>query len=164
MTSRSRPPSGEFRYTLPLDVRFADTDALGHVNNATYLSYFEAARAGYYRQVTGEPFGFGEGPRRWTFLVAQACVDYRAPAFFGETLDVACRVAWRSRSSFGLEYRITAEASPVAAARLIADGSTVQVMFDLDAKRVTRVPPDFLELIERHEGRPIPLRDRSTGA
>jgi len=34
-------------------VRFADTDAMGHVNNAVYLSYLEAARVEYIRRVFG---------------------------------------------------------------------------------------------------------------
>ncbi|MBA2254517.1 MAG: acyl-CoA thioesterase [Chloroflexi bacterium] len=156
--SRREAPSGEFRYSLPIEVRFRDTDALGHVNNAVYLTYFEAARAGYYETIAGRPFGFGEGAERHTFLVAEATVVFRAPAFFGETLDVGCRVAWASRSSFGLEYRIGAPASPVGAARLVAHGTSVQVMFDIKAERVGRVPPDLLEMIERHEGGAVPPR------
>ena len=33
-----------FRFTLPVEVRFRDLDALGHVNNAVYLTYLESAR------------------------------------------------------------------------------------------------------------------------
>jgi len=150
--SRREAPTGEFRYAKPVEVRFNDTDALGHVNNATYLTYFEAVRAGYYEAIAGRPFGVGEGAERHTFLVAEATVVYRAPAFFGETLSVACRVTWASRSSFGLEYRVDAPRSDVADARLVADGTTVQVMFDIKAQRVSRVPPDLLELIHRFEG------------
>ncbi len=38
-----------------IDVRFADTDAMGHVNNAVYLTYCEMARIQYWSDVTGEP-------------------------------------------------------------------------------------------------------------
>ena len=149
---------GEFRYEHPIEVRFVDTDALGHVNNAVYLTYFEAARAGYYAQVTGTPFGTGETAAERTFVIAEAEVTYRAPAYFGETLVVGCRFAWTGRTSFGLEYRIRAEKSQVADARLVADGQTVQVMFDLERNRVTRVPADLLGLFESYEGRSIPRR------
>ena len=47
-SARTRPIGGEFRYQHPIEIRFVDTDALGHVNNAVYLSYFEMARGGYY--------------------------------------------------------------------------------------------------------------------
>jgi acyl-CoA thioester hydrolase len=158
VSPRHAAPEGEFHYRHPIEVRFVDTDALGHVNNATYLSYFEAARAGYYQALTGAPFGTGEGADRYTFLIAEASLHYRAPAFFGEPLVCECRIAWASRSSFGLEYRVRAEASPLGPARLVADGETVQVMYDLKAERVTRIPADLMERFVAYEGRPIPDR------
>ncbi|MDP8904567.1 MAG: acyl-CoA thioesterase [Chloroflexota bacterium] len=158
MSGRREPLTGDFRYEHPIEVRFVDTDSLGHVNNAVYLSYFEAARAGYYAAVAGAPFGTGEHAAERTFVIAEAHVAYRAPAFFGETVLVGCRFAWTSRSSFGLEYRVRADASAVAPARLVADGDSVQVMFDLERSRVMRVPRDLLELFEAYEGTVIPRR------
>jgi acyl-CoA thioester hydrolase len=153
---------GEFRYEHPIEVRFVDTDALGHVNNAVYLSYFEASRAGYYAKVSGEPFGTGAQAAERTFVIAEADLVYRAPAFFGETLLVGCRFGWTGRSSFGLEYRVRADESAIAPARVIAEGTSVQVMFDLERNRVMRVPPDLIEMFEKYEGRPIPPRTRAT--
>ncbi len=161
MSPRTQPPEGEFHYRHPIEVRFVDTDALGHINNATYLSYFEAARAGYYRSLMGTPFGTGEGADRYTFLIAEACLHYRVPAFFGEPIVTECRVAWTSRSSFGLEYRVVSEGSEIAPARLVADGETVQVMYDLKRERVMRIPADLLERFTAFEGREIPARAKS---
>lgn len=158
MSRRPEPPGGEFRFEHPVEVRFVDTDAFGHINNAVYLSYFEAARAGYYAKVSGVPFGVGAQAAERTFVIAEAHISYRAPAFFGETLFVGCRFAWTSRTSFGLEYRVRADTSVVAPAREVADGETVQVMFDLERNRVLRVPPDLLALFETYEGRAIPRR------
>ena len=162
MSPRTQPPDGAFRYRHPIEVRFVDTDALGHINNATYLSYFEAARAGYYQELMGTPFGTGEGSERYTFLIAEAEVRYRLPAFFGEPLVTECRVAWTSRSSFGLDYRVVSEGSPIAPARLVADGHTVQVMYDIKAARVMRIPADLLERFASFEGRSIPSRPKAT--
>ncbi len=158
MRSRREAVTGDFRYEHPIEVRFVDTDAFGHVNNAVYLSYFEAARAGYYAAVAGAPFGTGEHAAERTFVVAEARLTYRAPAFFGERLLVGCRFAWTGRTSFGLEYAVRADASAVAPARTVANGATVQVMFDLERRRVMRVPADLLEMFEGYEGRPIPRR------
>src|SRR6185436_13876380 len=104
MGTRRAHVEGDFRYEHPIEVRFVDTDAFGHVNNAVYLSYFEAARAGYYAVVTGAPFGTGESAADHTFVIAEAHVVYRAPAYFGERLIVGCRFNWTARSSFGLAY------------------------------------------------------------
>jgi len=158
MPKRAPQVDGEFTYEHPLEVRFVDTDAFGHVNNATYLSYFEAARAGYYAKVVGQPFMTGARGTSDMFVLAEARISYRAPSFFGETVMVGCRFAWASRTSFGLEYRIRADESVVAPARQIADGETVQVMFDLASNKVVRVPEDLLAMFEAYEGRVIPRR------
>lgn len=134
---------------------------MGHVNNAMYLTYFEAARAGYYAAVAGVPFGHGETGQRHTFLLAEARIVYRAPAFFGEPLICECRAAWISRSSFGLQYRVVSEGSVVAVPRTIADGDSVQVMVDHASGRVVRVPADLVELIERFEGQTVGPRQPS---
>jgi acyl-CoA thioester hydrolase len=158
MAGRRERIEGEFRYEHPIEVRFVDTDAFGHINNATYLSYLEAARAGYYAEVMGAPFGTGERASERTFVIAEAHVFYRAPAFFGDKLFVGCRFSWTGRSSFGLEYVVRAEDSAVGPARVVADGSTVQVMFDLEKNRVMRVPSDLIEHFEAYEGRAFPGR------
>ena len=94
MSRRSEPPGGDFRYEHPIEVRFVDTDAFGHVNNATFLSYFEAARAGYYARVTGSPFMTGEHGLKHTFVIAEARIAYRSPVLFGEPLLAGVRFAW----------------------------------------------------------------------
>jgi acyl-CoA thioester hydrolase len=147
-----------FHYRHPIEVRYVDTDALGHVNNAIYLSYFEAARAGYYAALVGRPFGSGPDAARHTFVIAEARVAYRSPALFGEPLACRCRVSWIGRTSFGLEYLVTAEPSSMGAERVVAEGSSVQVFYDLERARVMRVPPDLVSAIEAFEGREIPRR------
>ncbi len=156
MPRRAEPPAGEFRFEHPIEVRFVDTDAFGHVNNAVYLSYFEAARAGYYARVTGSPFMTGAHGSAHTFVIAEARISYRAPVLFGEPLLVGCRFAWVDRSSFGLEYRMRTLQSSVGDERGVADGETVQVMFDLTRNRIIRVPADLIEMFEAFEGRSIP--------
>jgi acyl-CoA thioester hydrolase len=95
MTTRQDParPDRAYAYGHPIEIRYGDTDALGHVNNAVYLSYFEAARGGFYATVTGHAFGSGPGADERTFVIAEAHVAYRSPARFGEPLTCWCRVA-----------------------------------------------------------------------
>jgi acyl-CoA thioester hydrolase len=149
---------GQVPYRHAIEIRYGDTDALGHVNNAVYLSYFEAARGGYYRAVTGHAFGAGPDADRRTFVIAEAHVTYRSPARFGEALSCGCRVAWLGRSSFALEYRLDAEASEIGSARSVAVGSTVQVFYDLMTGRPRRMPPELVERLTAFEGRALPAR------
>lgn len=155
---RTRQLEGAFRYRHAIEIRYGDTDALGHVNNAVYLSYFEAARGGYYTVVMGHPFGRGPDAEKRTFVIAEAHVAYRQPAFYGEPLSCWCRVGWVGRSSFSLEYRVEV-ADPVSeTTRLVADGSTVQVFYDLIAGKVMRMPASLLAGLRAYEGHELPTR------
>ncbi len=156
--ARSRPVDGDFRYRHAIEIRFGDTDALGHVNNAVYLAYFEMARGGYYTAVVGHPFGHGPEADRRTYVIAEAHVTYRTPALYGEALTCACRVGWLGRSSFSLEYRLEVGASEIGPARLIADGSTVQVFFDFVDGKVMRIPEAMVRRLADFEGRVLPSR------
>ena len=159
-SSRPRPVEGKFRYRHPIEIRYGDTDALGHVNNAIYFSYFEAARGGYYTTVVGHPFGTGPDAEKRTFVIAEAQITYRAPAFYGEPLWCGVRVAWFSRSAFALEYRVEVDASAIGEARVVADGSTVQVFYDLTRGRPMRTPESLVAELEAYEGRELPRQRR----
>jgi acyl-CoA thioester hydrolase len=146
---------GAFRHRRTIEVRFADTDAMGHVNNATYLTYFEIARASYYREVTGSMFGIGPESGEASLILAEARVTYRHPAFFGEELTVESRVARIGRSSFTMEHRITAPDSASHPARLIAVAAFVLVSFAYDREAVLPVPAALIEGFEAWEGRSL---------
>jgi acyl-CoA thioester hydrolase len=149
---------GEFRYHHAIEVRFRDTDAMGHVNNAVYLTFFEVARAGYYRAVTGRVFETLAETQQ-SMIMAHSRVEYRAPVFFGETIVVAVRTAWVGRSSFSIEYRlVAADDSPRGAGRMLADGESIQVMYDYAAGRPMRLPTAMVRALEAYEGHPLPAR------
>ncbi|MGC8634959.1 MAG: acyl-CoA thioesterase [Candidatus Limnocylindrales bacterium] len=164
MMTRPYPPRGPFHYRRPIEVRFGDTDAMGHVNNAVYLTYFEMARAGYYRAATGSTFGIGAESNERSFILAEARVTYVSPIRFGEPLVCECRVAWAGCSSFGMEFRLLAEDSPFGRARLAAHGATVQVMYDYATGRVQPLPAELRARVEAYEGRPITSREAAEAA
>ena len=63
---------------------------MGHVNNAVYLTYCEAARIQYWTDVTGEPVAAGhEGAE--SLILAEARITYRAPVFHTEQVTVETR-------------------------------------------------------------------------
>lgn len=143
---------GAFTHRQAVEVRFADTDAMGHVNNAAYLTYCEIARAAYYEAVTGAPLPLGVHGAEEGMILAEVRVTYRAPAFYGETLTVETRVVRIGRSSFSMEHRITAPESRYGAARLVATADSVLVSYDYAAERSIPVPDRLRQGIEAFEG------------
>lgn len=132
----------DFRYIEKIPVRFRDMDALGHVNNAVYVTYLEIARIGYYRQLTGR-----SNPEIGMIIARIEC-DYRSPAFLGETVLVACGTTALGNSSTTMAYRLTDEAS----GRLIAEGKSVQVAYDYEANRPVPLPDELRRAIVEFEG------------
>ena len=136
-------------------VRFGDTDAMGHANNARFLTYCESARIAYWETVTGEPFALATHGESESMILAEIRVTLRAQAYFGERLTVESRVARIGRTSFTLEHRITAPESERGACAPRRDGRGVQVLFDYAADRPRPVPDETVARIEAFEGRPL---------
>lgn len=146
----------EFPCVAPVEVRFRDLDAMGHVNNAVYLTYFEQARLAYWLALHPATVpGEGIAPERIGFVVARAECDYASPVRLGERLLVGCRAGDLGASSFVLEYRIVAAGGAVdAEVRLVASGRTVQVTWDWAAGRKTALSDDLKRRIEAFQAPP----------
>ncbi|MEK6721272.1 MAG: thioesterase family protein [Chloroflexota bacterium] len=151
----ARDLPGDFACRQDIVVRFADTDAMGHVNNASYLTYFEIARVAYYEMVGGEPLPVGVHGVDEGMILAEARVTYRSPAFYGETLTVETRATRRGRTSFRLEHRLTAPRSRYGEARLVAVSESVLVTYDYRAERPIPVPPRLAAAMDAFEGRSL---------
>ena len=146
---------GEFGQRLEVFVRFGDTDAMGHANNARFLTYCESARIEYWEAVTGEPFGLATHGVSESMILAEITVTFRSPAFFGEILTVESRLGRIGRTSFTLEHRITAAASDRGSARLVATAEAVQVLYDYATGRPRPVPDEIVARLEAFEGRAL---------
>jgi acyl-CoA thioester hydrolase len=146
---------GDFAFRRDVEIRFADTDAMGHVNNANYLTYCEIARAAYYEAVTGKPLPLGVHGAEEGMILAELRMTYRAPAFYGETLAVETRVVRIGRSSFTMEHRISAPDSRYGPRRLVAVAESVLVAYDYAAERPIPVSATLVAGIESFEGQSL---------
>jgi acyl-CoA thioester hydrolase len=130
-----------FPFVLPVDVRFRDLDAQGHVNNAVYLTYLESARIVWWQEVTGRPLA------AMGMILARTEIDYRSPAAYGDRLEVGLRCASMRRSSFVLEFRVEERGS----GRLVAEGRKVLVHYDYTAGRSIPIPPELRARIRERD-------------
>ena len=121
-----------------LRVRFAETDLMGIVHHAQYLTYFEAGRVEWLRKR-------GITYARWVAMdinlpVVDATVKYRAPARFDDVLDIETRLTdlrWASLR-FGYAVRRGGE--------LMAEGET-RLACVSGAHVLRRIPPDVLRVL-----------------
>jgi acyl-CoA thioester hydrolase len=146
-----RDLDGDFGHRHAIPTRFADTDAMGHVNNAVYLTYAEAARLAWWSDVTGESI-IREGDRAEGLILAEIEVAFRSPVLFGETVTVETRATRIGRTSLELEHRMTA-ATVDGPVRVVGIVGSVIVRYDYETERPTTWRPEVIERIETFEGR-----------
>lgn len=148
-----RDLTGTFAHRVDITVRFSDTDAMRHVNNAKYLTYCEIARIRYWTDVTGEDFALGaEGAE--SLILAEARITYRAQAFYEEVVTVQTRATRIGRSSFTLEHRLVAGV-PGGAPRLVAVSESVLVRYDYVSGLPVALSPEHIATLEAYEGRAL---------
>ena len=146
------PKSAETRgwnFCHAVEVRFADIDMFGHLNNAKYLTYIESARVAYYSAITGLT-----DPRDFDMTLANVKVDFLRPVFFGQTVHVYTRAGRIGNKSWTLEH----ELRDARTGDLAATASTVIVHFNHETGKSLPLDEEIVRKIEQFEGRK--LRDR----
>jgi len=142
-----------FTHWADVEVRFRDSDAMGHVNNSVYLTYLEVGRQSYWNRFAADvPYD------RVPFVLAHAALDFRSPSHTGEILRVFLRTAWIGRSSFGMAYEIR----EVTGSRLVVEATSVQVTYDYATHSTVPVPDWLRRGLESVEGGPLPARPATT--
>jgi acyl-CoA thioester hydrolase len=135
-----------FTLTHELTPRFRDTDAMGHINNAVYVTYIEVARQVYWRALSGTP-----DYRRVPFILANVNIDFRSEALASEVLEIGIRCDWIGTKSFAFAYEIRERTS----GRLVVEATSVLVCYDYEARHSLPVPPDLRRQLEAFEGRDL---------
>jgi len=116
-----------------LRVRYAETDAMGVVYYANYLTYFEVGRVEFLRQ-NGLPIA--DVDRKLRMPVVEASVRYLRPARLDDLLRVRSWIGERKRASFLFRYEIRhAETS-----ELIATGETRHACWHPETERMIAIP------------------------
>ncbi len=131
-----------FQATVDVQVRFRDTDALGHVNNAVYLSWMELGRMAFTDAVLPQI--------DWTkigFILAHVSIDYMEPVFLGDKVKVYMRAGKIGGKSVVLECLITK--TDKKGERPTAKGTNIIVAFDYTKNVSVPIPEDWKEAINK---------------
>ena len=131
-TLRGVPPK---TYETDLQIRFGDTDAMGHVNNAKIVTYLELGRIGFFSDVLG-----AERVEDYRFILAEISCRYRIPILLQDRVRIRMHVSDVSRSSF----RFRCELFDPRDGRVFVEAETVQVMYDYAAGRPCPIDETFL--------------------
>jgi acyl-CoA thioester hydrolase len=139
----------DINFYHPIEVRYGDLDPQGHVNNASYLTYFEQARIAYIAHLglwtSGSFIDIG-------IILADAHLNFRKAVVFGQAVRVGVRVAHLGTKSLRMEYSLQDSADGAE----MANGSTILVTFDYRSDSTIPIPENWRSAISAFENLPSP--------
>lgn len=127
-----------------IQIRFRDTDAMGHVNNAVYITYFEMARIMLFKEI----FGLNEdrnGLSMSPVIAAKNSCNYKIPLFIGKKIRAECCVNKIGKKSFAIFTEIIDENN----GDIYADGETVIVFYDYNLKKSIEISQKYREALQK---------------
>ena len=131
----------DFPHHLPIDTRWSDNDAYGHLNNVVFYSYFDTVVNQYL--ITRGVLNIDTSPV--IGLVVETGCNYFASAAFPEQLVAGLRVAKLGNSSVRYEIALFREGIDEA----IAQGHFVHVYVGRETRRPVRVPVNLREVLSK---------------
>lgn len=131
------------RATVPVDVRYAETDSMGIVHHANYLVWFELSRTRLCAE-TGHPYADIERSG-FRLTVTGASLRYRQPARYGDTVEVTAWIKGLGSRGMQFAYEIHRDAA------LLATGQTDHVWLNAQ-NRPCRVPDELRPMFARAAG------------
>ncbi len=135
-----------FRHQTPIQIRFKDIDRQGHVNNATYLSYFETARIAYFRDIIGgNPDWKSQG-----LILARIEVDYKVPVLLDDKVVVLSRVSRIGSKSFDINAKLLRSENGKEVN--CCESRSVIVCFDYYKNCSIGIPEEWKQLILNFDG------------
>ena len=122
----------EYKFNYPTSIRFSDIDAVGHVNNATYLTYFEDTRLHYWKTAIDWDFN------KCGIIVGRSEINYLKPVTLFDKITCYVRVVRIGNSSFDMMHVLVKATD--AGDEICTTGKTVCVCYDYAAKKSIQIP------------------------
>ncbi len=142
MTDRARPDSrSAYRHFLPIQTRWSDNDAYGHVNNVVYYGWFDTVVNAYL--IDAGALDIARSPV--VGLVVETRCSYFSELAFPQPVEAGLRVARIGSSSVRYEIGIFAAQADVAAAQ----GHFIHVYVDRASRRPAILPAPLRAALER---------------
>jgi len=136
----------KYKFHYPLKVRYAETDAQGHVFFGNYYTYFDEGLVEYLRQL-GYTYQdlLDEGK---DFLYVESQCRHHSSARFDDVLNVHTTLANIGNTSLTFEFSIFKQ----PADELVATGYIVAVNVDRATRRPVSVPQALRDAATDYEG------------
>jgi len=135
----------KFNHTIPIQLRFNDFDALGHVNNSVYFSFYDLGKTSYFSEVIPNM----SLDKKVGVVIANIQVNFILPVYPEEHVAVQTAVVEIGNKSFKLfQQLIDTDTNEV---KCIC--RTVMVGFDAKTKVTRAISDEWRKAMTDFEGR-----------
>jgi len=131
--SDQTPRLEDFPYRLTDNVRFADLDPNGHVNNAVYATYFETGRVTLVKDRSNGLMPDGLG-----WIMVRLDIHFRAELRWPGSIEMGLGVAKFGRTSVTFDQVVFSQG------RCVASAQAVTVLIDEATRKPTPLTPEVI--------------------
>ena len=125
----------DFKSFFDMKTRWKDMDALGHINNATFLTYLESGRIELVKK-----WDFKKPP----FIQASTKIDYLRQLSHPASLQIGQKISRVGHKSFDILTGIFEEGEE----KPVAQAVTTLVGFDYESQKTVSVPEVIRQALE----------------
>ena len=116
-------------FSITIEPRFYETDALGHINNASIAAWLEIVRMKFIESLVG-----ADSRQAQHWILASLHIDFAAETFFGDTVSARVTRADPGNTSLAVYCELS------QGGRLTVKARAVLVFMDADTRKPAPLP------------------------
>ncbi len=120
--------------TTPIQVRFSDTDMMGHISSMSYAAYAEVGRARFFEQLEAER---SEIP--W-FVLVRVALDFRRETVFGQEVVLETRAARIGTKSLTLHQEVHRDGELACSLEVVMSAFDPKTRGSIEVPKTWRIP------------------------
>lgn len=124
-----------YKHSTPIQIRFSDVDALGHVNNSFHAQYYDIGRINYFEEVMGRKIDWSE----IVVVIVHIEIDFISPIIQGDDIYVETKLISFGNKSMKMNQRLIQKSTQIVKSNC----KTVLSGFDRINNTSIKIPEDF---------------------
>ena len=130
-------------FDLPIQLRLADTDELGHINNAAFIKFLETARTEWQIAIKGSRSAVSD----WDWILGRISIRFAKQARLADTLTVKMWCSRIGSKSWDFGYMMVNQNGEE-----VAQAQTTQIAYDDETRNSKLIPKTIRADLESRVG------------
>lgn len=131
-------------FETPIEVKYRDVDAMGHVSSTVYYDYLQHAYLTFMHALLELPLS-----EKLPHIMVKTACEYVKPAHYGDRLKVCSSITRFGSKSFDIEHLMKLDSDD---GQIVAKGYSTHVMYDYSNNVSLAVPDEFKARVEEFQG------------